>query len=453
MKHKKVVIFIVISILISPAPSLPANLSVSQIAEKYSKSVVTIICLDENDQILSLGSGFFVDVNGSIATNHHMLEHCTKATIKTSEGETGEVLEIINDDSELDLSITTTSLKDTTPIPPGDSELIKVGEDIIAIGNPAGLEGTISKGIISGIRKANDIKVIQITASISPGSSGGPVLDSSGKVIGIATAYLDLGQNLNFAMPVNYLTSLKQAQLKIGSLPKVNTGIIQPSQSEFKKSIQLLIKDEGYLASINPFPVSSHAHLLYRNYIVDLMSTEIMLDQMYELIIEYQYTVQDLGKLGKAWGMEIARRGLKRMSDKETEDFLEIMLRLLNRISVVECAKMLRDDSSFNIQTLELLDTSDLGKYLNITKKAMIAELSDNPQPTSVTEEQGEIAYEVLYNQFHEDDALYLALIFNNLSESSDVEVCWASKLLIAGILQMKGEPKKWMLRSYLKNF
>ncbi len=90
----------------------------------------------------------------------------------------------------------------------------------MAIGNPAGLEGTVSKGIISGIRKAGEMKLIQITAPISPGSSGGPVFNLSGKVIGIATAYLDLGQNLNFAMPVNYLKTLRQANLKLSSLPK-----------------------------------------------------------------------------------------------------------------------------------------------------------------------------------------------------------------------------------------
>ena len=200
-----------------------AEMTTSEIAKKYSASVVTIVALDENDQPLSLGSGFFINESGDIATNHHVLEGSSKAIIKTTRGDKGNILEIIKDDPELDLLVAKTSFKKTTPLPLGDSNTITVGEDIVAIGNPAGLEGTVSKGIISGIRKVEDFKFIQITAPISPGSSGGPVFNLSGKVIGIATAYLDSGQNLNFAMPVNYLTSLKQSRTKLPSLPKAKS--------------------------------------------------------------------------------------------------------------------------------------------------------------------------------------------------------------------------------------
>lgn len=215
--HKYILILLM---LIITTKISNAEMTTSQIAEEYSPSVVTIVALDENDQPLALGSGFFINGNGDIATNHHVLEGCFKAIIKTRKGDKGNVVEILKDDPELDLVIASTSLKDTKPIPFGDSDTITVGEDIIAIGNPAGLEGTISKGIISGIRKVDDSKFIQITASISPGSSGGPVFNLSGKVIGIATAYLDYGQSLNFAMPINYLNSLKPLKLNLASLPK-----------------------------------------------------------------------------------------------------------------------------------------------------------------------------------------------------------------------------------------
>ena len=202
-----------------------AELTVSQIAKRYSSSVVTIVALDENDQPLSLGSGFFINTTGDIATNHHMLEGSVRAIIKTLKGIRGEVIEIIRDDPKLDLLVAKTSLRNTLPVPLGDSDAITVGEDIIAIGNPIGLEGTVSKGIISGIRKAEGLRFIQITASISPGSSGGPVFNLSGKAIGVATAFIDLGQNLNFAMPVNYLETLKPRRLKLSSLPRITTRI------------------------------------------------------------------------------------------------------------------------------------------------------------------------------------------------------------------------------------
>jgi S1-C subfamily serine protease len=91
-----------------------------------------------------------------------------------------------------------------------------VGDQVYVVGNPEGLEGTFSQGIVSGIRTFDSDSILQITAPISPGSSGGPVLDSVGNVIGIAVATFKSGQNLNFAVPVSYLKSLLS---KSGSAP------------------------------------------------------------------------------------------------------------------------------------------------------------------------------------------------------------------------------------------
>ena len=218
-----------------------ANLTTSQIAKKYSSSVVTIIALDENEQPISLGSGFFINKNGDIATNHHVLKGSVKAIIKTVNGEKGEILYVKSYNMELDLLIGETSLSNVQPISYGDSDAITVGEDVVAIGNPAGLEGSISKGIISGIRKVKKFKYIQITAPISPGSSGGPVFNLAGKVIGIATSYLDLGQSLNFAMPVNYLKELKFKRTKISSLPEYSK-----TNSLSKDNLLLQLNDIHY---------------------------------------------------------------------------------------------------------------------------------------------------------------------------------------------------------------
>jgi serine protease Do len=128
---------IVIAVLLSSS-SVTAQLTTSQIVKQYSASVVTIVALDQNDQPLALGSGFFINREGDIASNHHILEGSAKALIKTLDDRKGEVLEIINDDPELDLLIAKTSLKNTNSLPLGDSDMITVGEGIIAIGNPAG---------------------------------------------------------------------------------------------------------------------------------------------------------------------------------------------------------------------------------------------------------------------------------------------------------------------------
>jgi len=82
---------------------------------------------------------------------------------------------------------------------------VAVGDEVFVVGNPYGLEGTLSQGIMSGLRSVGPDSLLQITAPISPGSSGGQVLNSQGEVIGVAVATLTDGQNLNFAIPVSYL--------------------------------------------------------------------------------------------------------------------------------------------------------------------------------------------------------------------------------------------------------
>lgn len=191
------------------------ELNARQIADKYLRSVVTIITLDESNQPLSIGSGFFINTIGDIVTNFHVLEGGSKAIIKTSSGEVGDILNIIKSDSLLDIVVVRTSIKKSFPLPIGDSDKVHPGEEIIAIGNPAGLEGTLSKGIVSGVRDSDGVKMIQITSPISPGSSGGPIVNSYGEAIGIATSFLTVGQNLNFAMPINYLKTLRTDKIDI----------------------------------------------------------------------------------------------------------------------------------------------------------------------------------------------------------------------------------------------
>jgi len=227
-------LFLAIFTIVAMAGQAFAELTVSQIAQEFSSSVVTIVALDENDQPLSVGSGFFIDTEGTIASNHHVLEGSARAIVKTVGGQKGEILEIIKDDPALDLLVATTTLRNTVPLPLGDSDTVTVGEDIVAIGNPAGFEGTVSRGIVSGIRKTEGKQWIQITAPISPGSSGGPVFNLDGRVIGVATAYIAGAQNLNFAMPVNYLKTLTPTRVKVYSLPKFQP---QPEAGEIDKHL------------------------------------------------------------------------------------------------------------------------------------------------------------------------------------------------------------------------
>ena len=179
-----------------------------QIAKKALVSTVLLVMEDANGQPLSLGSGFFIR-NGQVATNLHVVKGASRGYAKLVGQKTKYDIEGITAvDAERDLVILKISVPGSQVISLGDSDTVQIGAPIYAVGNPRGLEGTFSQGIISSIRKVETDKILQLTAPISPGSSGGPVLNSKGQVIGVSVATFRGGQNLNFAIPSNYLKKL-----------------------------------------------------------------------------------------------------------------------------------------------------------------------------------------------------------------------------------------------------
>jgi V8-like Glu-specific endopeptidase len=179
-----------------------------QIAQNAFPSVALLVTEDSNGQPLSLGSGFFVG-SDIVATAFHVIEGASKGYIKiVGQKRKYEIAGIVGSDAKRDLVLLKITGVKAPPLSLGDANQVAVGDEIYVISNPQGLEGTLSQGIVSGIRQIGSDILFQITAPISPGSSGGPVLNSQGKVIGIAVATFTGGQNLNFAIPVSYLTSL-----------------------------------------------------------------------------------------------------------------------------------------------------------------------------------------------------------------------------------------------------
>ena len=188
--------------------------SPQQIAKKALASTVLLVMEDTNGQPLSLGSGFFIR-NNQVVTNLHVVKGASRGYAKLVGQKTKYDIEGITAvDAARDLVILKISVPGAQVIPLGDSDTVQVGTPVYAVGNPRGLEGTFSQGIISSIRKVGTDKILQLTAPISPGSSGGPVLNDKGQVIGVSVATFRGGQNLNFAIPSNYLTALMR---QIGS--------------------------------------------------------------------------------------------------------------------------------------------------------------------------------------------------------------------------------------------
>ena len=179
-----------------------------QIAEKALAATVYLEMQDSKGVPLGFGSGFFVRDN-LIATNYHVIEGAACGTAKlVSQFTTYTIEGVTATDKTNDLALLKVTMSGINPLPLGNSSDVKIGEPVYVAGNPRGLEGTFSNGIISSRRDPYTTERLQMTAPISPGSSGGPVLNSKGEVIGVSFMTLVGGQNLNFAIPSRYLTEL-----------------------------------------------------------------------------------------------------------------------------------------------------------------------------------------------------------------------------------------------------
>ena len=194
---------------INTAPA-QTTLPAEDIAEKALAATVYLEMKDKNGKTLGIGSGFFVKPN-LIATNYHVIEGAAKGTAKlVGKYITYNIEGVTATDKINDLALLKVTAYGIKPLSLGDSDAVRIGATVYVAGNPKGLEGTFSDGIISSRRDKDTKERLQMTAPISPGSSGGPVINRKGEVIGISFAghqALD-AQNLNFAIPSKYLKAL-----------------------------------------------------------------------------------------------------------------------------------------------------------------------------------------------------------------------------------------------------
>jgi S1-C subfamily serine protease len=186
-------------------PSSTSGKSARQIAQEAFPSVALLMMQDSNGQPRALGSGFVLR-EGLIVTNVHVIAGAASGYVKlVGESRRFPIAGTVAVDEAHDLAICAVNGLAAPGLEVLASGDVSVGDEVYAVGNPEGLEGTFSQGIISAIRRARPDTVLQMTAPISPGSSGGPVLDKHGTVVGIAVATFSEGQNLNLAVPSTYL--------------------------------------------------------------------------------------------------------------------------------------------------------------------------------------------------------------------------------------------------------
>ncbi|RAP00067.1 serine protease [Petrotoga sp. 9PW.55.5.1] len=239
-------------------------------------------------QTRGVGSGFIFDERGYILTNYHVIENAKKITVTMSSGKKFDA-EIIGGDSDLDLAIIKIENDEGLPtLSLGDSDKIKIGEDAIAIGNPLGLQNTVTSGVISATNRSiqkpggngNYVGLIQTDATINPGNSGGPLLNIHGEVIGINTAIAvdpQLGSvNIGFAIPINIAKRFANTVMETGAFDRAYLGVyIDDITEELKKSLGLKVDEGAYISDVVAGGAAEKAGIKANDVIVEVDGKEI----------------------------------------------------------------------------------------------------------------------------------------------------------------------------------
>ena len=252
-------IFIVALLLFSlttTAKALAEENQLKDMLKRVMPATVLVVTYDEKGQPLKQGSGFFVSEKGEVITNYHVMNGAESAAIKLPGGSTCKITHVLSEDIASDLikmqadtgnnKVSFLTINKSSP---------EVGDKVVIIGSPKGLESTVSDGIISAVRDVPGFgSIIQTTAPISPGSSGSPVVNMKGEVVGVASAQVREGQNLNFVVPAAKIIELKgkkqtpsitkkdKAQTQVDDI--FSTALFYYLKDNFKKALPLF---EQYL--------------------------------------------------------------------------------------------------------------------------------------------------------------------------------------------------------------
>ena len=205
------------------------QLTVSDLVGSTSGAVVQIVTSDSTGKELALGSGFLISPDGKIVTNYHVIKGAHSAVVKLADGAFFPVAGVWSADAALDIAILRVNGTGLPFLRLAPSDNLRVGDHVVAIGSPLGLEGTVSDGIISALRAESPGKNwLQTTVPVSHGNSGGPLLDMKGAVVGVITWGVNLqeGQNLNFAIPsdeIKPLVASGHQQLSLDAVQSLET--------------------------------------------------------------------------------------------------------------------------------------------------------------------------------------------------------------------------------------
>ena len=224
----------------------PAVLSPQELFKRLSPSVFVVEVLDENGSLVATGSAVAV-ASDQVVTNKHVIEAGAAFRIKRGSRTWPAAVTYVDPDHDLG-RLTAEELK-APAVPVRLSSVLTVGEHVYSIGAPEGLELTISEGLISGLREFEQVRLIQTSAAISHGSSGGGLFDAQGQLVGITTFFLKDGQNLNFALPGEWVRAVASHRGSLAEKNKIATpasqvlpwfqlGVKMMEAAEYEKAVR-----------------------------------------------------------------------------------------------------------------------------------------------------------------------------------------------------------------------
>ena len=236
--------WVIVLLLSGAGPSYAQEEYLPELVRRVKPSVVSIMTYDARGEKLSKGSGFFISAE-RVVTNRHVIDGAFKAEIHTTSGNSYSVRGVLAVDGEGDIALLQIDIGPNlvSPLTLTRSSP-QEGESVVVVGNPLGLEGSVSNGIVSAVRDIPNFgRIIQITAPISSGSSGSPVINMQGQVIGVATLQLTDGQSLNFAVP-----SERVAALAIGPARTLSEVVATTKKSQRATAERFYMQGLGFLS-------------------------------------------------------------------------------------------------------------------------------------------------------------------------------------------------------------
>lgn len=343
----------------------------------------------QDREFKALGTGFIFDKRGYILTNYHVVENADEITITTLKGKKYKA-NYVGGDKDLDIAVLQVKTKDVLPvIELGDSDNIQIGEWAIAIGNPLGFKHTVTLGVVSAIHRKIPkpdgrgyyADLIQTDAAINPGNSGGPLLNIHAQVIGINTAIINPteGQNLGFAIPINFAKRFAEALINTGKVSKAYLGVyIQNVTETLAKTFGLKVNKGAFVSDIEKGSPAQKAGIKPGDVIVKIDNKEInSADELVYIVKTYPAGEKIdvvVNRKGKEITYEITLAERAEFAKATNDYYLGLKVRDLTPEDINEY-KLPKD--MYGVMVEDVKDGSE-AQYVNIKKGDIIMEMYVN---------------------------------------------------------------------------